>query len=148
MKWGSRQFGLLLLLIFSFLGCGISGKIVPIQTKHSYKGQFKFTEHSHVIIKLIVEESSENNPTVSTHRIKNIKAFPISYSVPAPSNVDIDKLKISANVISGKGDDEKIGDFVTETVTPVKRWFSTTIEVVGLESCDAPHAGGFCISKE
>lgn len=145
MRW---SFGLLLLFIFSFLGCGISGEIVPVWEKHSYKGQFKFTEHSHAIIELYLEESSDSNPTVSTHRIENIKKFPISYSVPSPSNVDMEKLRISAKVISGEGDEAKIGDFVTETVTPVNRWSSTTIEVVGLESCEAPHSGGFCTNEE
>ena len=145
MKW---SFGLLLSLIFSFLGCGISGEIVPIWTDHSYKGQFKFTRYSHAIIELRLEELSENNPTISTHRIENIKKFPISYFIPSPSNADIDKLRISAKVISGGDDEPKVGDFITETVTPVKRWSSTTIEVVGLESCEAPHSGGFCSNKE
>ena len=143
-----RSFGLLLLFVCSFLGCGISGEIVPVWTDHSYKGKFEFTEYSHAIIKLYLEESSDSNPTVSTHRIDHIKSFPIDYSIPFPSNVDIEKLRISAKVISGQGDETKLGDFVTETVTPVKRWSSTIVEVVGLESCEAPHAGGICGTNE
>ena len=146
MKW---QFSVLFTLIFcSLLGCGIRGEIVPIQTKHSYEGEFKFTEHSHVIIKLYAEESSENNPTVATHRIDSVAEFPIYFSIPFPSDVDIDKLRISAKVISGKGDNTREGDFVTETVTPVSRWTSNRIEVVGLESCSASNKGGFCSGNE
>ncbi len=139
------QFSVLFTLIFcSLLGCGIRGEIVPIQTKHSYEGEFKFTEYSHAIITLYAEESSENNATVSTHRIDSVAEFPIYFSIPFPSGVDIDKLRISAKVISGKGDETQEGDFVTETVTSVNRWTSNRVEVVGIESCDAPNTGGFC----
>ena len=143
MKWRV----VLLLFTCNLLSCKISGEIVPVWTEHSYKGKFEFTEHSHAIIKLFAEESSDHNPTISTHRIEHIKKFPVDFSIPFPSDVDIEKLKISATVISGTGDETKIGDFVTETVTSVDKWTSTKIEVVGLESCDAPHSGGFCSSN-
>ena len=81
---------------------------------------------------------------LNTHKIEGISEFPIDFSVPLPDGVDTDKLRISAKVISGKGDETKEGDFVTETITPVNVWSSTITKVVGLESCDALHSGGFC----
>ena len=145
MRW---HFCSLLLFVCSLLGCGISGKIVPIWTDHSYKGKFEFTEHSHAIIELYVEESADHSLTVGTHRIDPVTKFPIDFSIPLPRNANIEKLRISTQVISGEGDEAKEGDFITETVTPVKRWTSIKVEVVGLESCDAPHSGGFCSSNK
>ena len=134
----------ILLFFCSFIGCNISGKIVPEWNAHSYKGQFEFTEYSHAIIKLYSEESANHSTILSTHRIDNIKEFPIYFSIPLPSETGTEKLRISAQVISGKNDKAIEGDFVTEEVTYVNRWFSTTVKVVGLESCDAPNKGGFC----
>ena len=135
----------ILLFSFSFIGCSnISGEIVPEWHNHSYKGDFDFTEHSHAIITLHSEESADNSTIISTHRIDNIKEFPIPFSIPLPKDADTEKLKISAKVISQDSDDAIEGDFVTEEVTYVNRWSSTTVKVVGLESCDAPHKGGFC----
>ena len=139
-----------LFIIFILSGCNfsVSGKIVPIKTKHSYQEEFKFTPDSHVIIKLYLEKNSEENETITTYKIENIKEFPIHFSVPLSGASRSSDLRISATVISGTGDEAKIGDFKTETVTPVPSWGSVTVEVVGLESCNAPHAGGFCTSKE
>lgn len=136
----------ILLFSFSSIGCSISGKIVPEWHDHSYQGQFEFTQDSHAIITLRSEETAHDSPIVSTHRIDNIKEFPIPFSIPLPGSTDIEKLRISAKVISGKNDDTVEGDFVTEEVTPVNRWSSTIVKVVGLESCNAPNSGGFCSS--
>lgn len=145
MKW---RLGILLLLTCGLLGCGIRGEIVPVRTKHSYQGEFQFTKYSHAIIRLYVERSSESNDVISTHRIHPVTEFPIKFSVPFPSGVDAETLKISAKVLSGPDDEAKVGDFITETVTPVKRGSLTIIEVVGLESCNAPNKGGFCSDDE
>ena len=142
----NKKIFFILLFSFSSIGCGISGEIIPEWHDHSYQGQFKFTQDSHAIITLRSEETAHDSPIVSTHRIDNIKKFPIPFSIPFPDNTDTKKLRISAKVISGKGDEAIVGDFVTEEVTPVNRWSSTTIKVVGLESCKAPHKGGFCSS--
>ena len=71
-----------------------------------------------------------------------------NFSVPLNGAFRSSDLRISATVISGTGDEAKIGDFITETLTPVPSWGFVTVEVVGLESCNAPYAGGFCTSKE
>ena len=134
----------ILLFSFSCIGCSISCEIVPEWHNQSYKGEFEFTEHSHAIITLRSEESAHDSTIISTHRIDNIKKFPIPFSIPLPNEVDTKKLKISAKVISRDSNDAIEGDFVTEVVTYVNRWSSTTVKVVGLESCDAPHKGGFC----
>ena len=62
--------------------------------------------------------------------------------------MDFSKLHISATVFSGKGDETYVGDFVTETVTPVVRFGSTTVTVIGLENCDESYAVGFCSGRE
>ena len=147
-----------LFLLFPLLSCGkvasvfsneIHGQITPVWTEHSYQGQFQFLEHSHAIIELYVEEHSESNSNVSRYVINPITAFPIKYSIPYPNNVDVKNLKISAKVISGQGDDVKIGDFQTEEVTPVNpKGSATNIKVVGLESCSDAHTGGYCSKTE
>ena len=144
------KFLLSLLVLSHFVSCDslirndIYGEIVPIWTDHSYKGNFLFTEDSHVVIDLYSEEHSDSTSTIKSHTITNITKFPISYSIPFPENVDEKKLRISAKVLSGKEDTAKIGDFTTETVTPVQRGAPTTIQVVGRESCSAAHSGGYC----
>ncbi len=132
----------------NILGSSVSGKIIPAQSQHSYKGDFKFTSESHAIIRLYVEEDSETTRTVKEHRVDNIKEFPIRFSISVDADVDFSKLLISAKVVNGPGDEAYVGDFTTEEVTPVERFGSTTVTVFGLEHCDEPYAGGFCSGRE
>ena len=144
-------------ILFLFIGvvlsaCSVfgyvSGEIVTAQSQHSYKRDFKFTPDSHVIIRLYVEENSETNRTIKEHRIDSINKFPIRFSISLDSDVDFSKLRISAEVISGNGDETYVGDFISEEVTPAERFGSTTVTVFGLEHCDETYAGGFCSKKE
>ncbi|MDE0151995.1 MAG: hypothetical protein OXK80_05840 [Bdellovibrionales bacterium] len=142
----------LLFVIVNLSACGvfgvISGEIVAVQSQYSYKGDFKFTSESHAIIRLYLEEDSETNRTIKEHTIDNITEFPVPFSISVGGGVDFSTLRISAQVISGEGDETYVGDFISEEVTAVERFGSTTVKVFGLEHCDEPYSGGFCSKRE
>ncbi len=124
----------------------ISGKIVAINTQHSYPGDFNFTPDSHAIIEIRVEESSESNRLIFTHKINNITQFPISFSINLTPPIKISRdneYRISVKVISGKDDQTQVGDFISESVTYIPQSGHVMVEVSGLESCEAS-LGGYC----
>ncbi len=143
------------LIITSILlsACGnsrsISGTIVTERTQFSYQRDFNFTADSHAIIRIYSKNNSENSDTAIKKNINNIISFPIQFSIQIETPLDFSKNDyfISAKVFSQAGDDTHVGDFTTETVTPIPRTGSVTVRVAGLESCDSPNSGGFCSSN-
>ncbi len=135
----------------------VSGEIAPITNEpHIYQGETVFTEDAHAVVTLAYYEGF--SVFKRTHRIPEIKGFPISFQVKGdpkkffarpggsyPSNY----YSISATVYLGVGDKVYIGDFMTDILyqvngpTPGQK-----IMVTGLEACSTPGGGGACATEQ
>ncbi len=131
----------------------VSGEIASITDEpHIYQGEAVFTKGAHAVVTLSYYEGF--NVFTRTHRIGQIKGFPISFQVKGdpkkffarpggsyPGNF----YAISATVYLGAGDKVYIGDFMTDILYQVKGPTpGQKIMVTGLEACSTPGGGGAC----
>ncbi len=134
----------------------VSGTIVVKKDKHTNKQDIKLTPESHAVVQLLRTNGADVGPTlVKEIRIAPVTALPLSFTITVESASEVPKVLdskvvpeffVKAAVYSGAGDDQKIGDLVSEERTMIDiPTEHLNVPVAGLESCKAENAGGFCI---
>ena len=137
----------------------VQGKIKYVQNEpFTHPTAFEFTQDSHAVIGLYYSVSAlGDGPSelVAETEIKNITGFPIAYRINGEPEAAFSKRGdyfLRAEIFSGAGNKLAVGDLISESFTPVVSSLFTAsdlsaveIAVTGLESCDSPDVGGFCL---
>lgn len=132
----------------------VKGELNHIQKEYTYPGEFKFQKDSKALVVLQhcenIMDADPHCKTIARQEIKNITQFPIEFEL---SGVNPEQCaepgyvcSLSAQVLSD-GQSVQIGDLVSEYQIDFRELPVTNfaVEVTGLESCQAPYAGGYCL---
>lgn len=131
----------------------VGGDIVYVQDEpFTHPEAFIFTEDSHAVVQLYYSVSALGDAPielVAETMIESIVSFPLAYRIEGdPETVfarEGDYL-LDVEVFSGAGDEAVVGDLINEFYTPVPSpGAEVEVRVTGLESCDSPDVGGFCL---
>ena len=131
----------------------VGGEIVYVQGEpFTHPEAFVFTEDSHAVVQLYYSISALGDgpvELVAETTIEGVSSFPLAYRMKGnPKTVFAREgdYFLEARVFSGAGDEAAVGDLISEFYTPVPGpGAEVRVRVTGLESCDSPDAGGFCL---
>lgn len=131
----------------------VSGEIVYIQDElFTHPEAFVFTEDSHAVVQLYYSISALGDghvELVAETTIEGITSFPLTYRIEGDPETIFARegdYFLDVEVFSGAGNEAVVGDLINEFYTPVPGpGAEVKVKVTGLEACDSPDAGGFCL---
>ena len=139
---------LLIIILFTLTSCIQKSSLSVISTDTSESctmNNFKLSSESHMLIEVYFMEHSESTQVVYTERVDPLLSFPKKVNVKSFIPPDLTKeYYVNAKVFQKSGDTLRIGDFLSETATPVSH---ADIELTCLESCQSKNVGGFCSDR-
>ncbi len=127
-----------------------SGIIVREFTDTTYNEPVIFSDMSRATIRVFAVQGVDGPSTdLSSQHIEGSFELPLSFCVLGETTSLMfnsqGEYRISAKLEQVK-DAHTIGDLISETITVIEPPMTDVrLTVSGLESCDAPHAGGFCL---
>ncbi|MFT3771072.1 MAG: hypothetical protein QM820_37125 [Minicystis sp.] len=138
----------------SLAGCGgtlVSGTIEREKNEHTFNDDIVFTADAHVVIELSRYEGEDAPTTPVTQVDLPFTGFPFAFEVPGDPGAafaDEAKLFLQATIYNHAGTKLQVGDLVNESSIELEEaGTSVVVKAGGLESCDAPNAGGACTSN-
>ena len=126
----------------------VSGTLVREENAHTWNEPFIADAAAHVKIQLLSFPAADGPafPFVTLER--PIVALPFGFELR--SDGLFSDVILSATVYNHAGNEVRVGDLTNEYLEEIDGIITTNreIRVSGLESCDAPNAGGFCVRNE
>ncbi len=134
-------------------GLLVSGDITYVQGKpYTNPEPFRFTENSHAVVRLYYSWSALGDAPselVAETTLEDGSSFPLVYRLGGDAEAVFARRGdyfLDVEVFSGAGDEPVVGDLVSEYYTPVPSpGAAVEVQVTGLEPCDSPAAGGYCL---
>ena len=131
----------------------VRGNIIYAQREpYTNPEPFRFTEDSHAVVRLYYSWSALGDAPselVAETTLEDLSGFPLEYRLEGDAEAVFARRGdyfIDVEAFSGAGDEPVVGDLISEYYTPVPSpGAAVEVRVTGLEPCDSPDAGGYCL---
>lgn len=124
-------------------------ELVQDKGKHTYNEASKVSPDAHVVITLRRYVGEDASAPLVTQVDVPFTGFPFVHEVRGDSREVFASgrpLLVAASVLNHAGADAEVGDWISESSNKIDRaGQKLDVTVSGIESCDAPNAGGYCL---
>ncbi|NUP09195.1 MAG: hypothetical protein HOW73_24355 [Polyangiaceae bacterium] len=127
----------------------VRGVGIREMTATTYNEEILPAPDAHAVVSLRRYEGEDASAPLVTEIDIPFTGFPVPFEIdgdPVAAFGDSDTLLLRIEIFNHAGTDATIGDLVSEHSNEIQS-AGTEVEILvgGLESCDAPNAGGYCV---